>query len=105
MDFTLAEKLAIVKAVDAIVIADGVVHNGEIDHVQQLMHTIDFDSNFIVQARNIPAGHDIKILKEMPDNKKTDLARILKEVANSDGFVHKKETALMSQIFAAIEFI
>lgn len=102
MDFNIAEKLAIVMAIDSIIVADGLIHNGEIDHLSKLMGRIDFDSNFIVYARNITPEQGMKILKGMSHEKKIALAGILEEVANSDGFVHKKETALIVRITAAM---
>ncbi|MGB5554303.1 MAG: TerB family tellurite resistance protein, partial [Flavobacteriaceae bacterium] len=101
MEFNPVEKLAIVQAISSVVLADGKVHNGEIHALSKLMHRIDFDSNFMVQARSIDAEQGVFILSGMPDKKKKALAEILEEVAASDGFVHEKETALMSSIFSS----
>lgn len=100
--FSLAEKLAIVQAVDSVILADGTVHKGEIEALTKLMKRIDFDSNFILQARNITPEQSNLVLRDMPDNKKKKLVLILEEIAISDGFVHKKEFALMSKIFSAM---
>ena len=54
IDFSLKEKLAIVNALDSVIHADGKVHTGEINALSELMNSLDFDSNFIVQARNSP---------------------------------------------------
>mgnify|MGYP000424546396 CR=1 FL=1 len=102
MNFNLAEKLAIVKEIDSTIRADDIIHSGEIDHMQKLMESIDFDTNFIVDARNIPQNEGVKILRGMSPQKKNALAVILEDVANSDGFVHAKERAHMSSIFFAI---
>jgi uncharacterized tellurite resistance protein B-like protein len=102
MDFTLAEKLAIVHAVDAVMYADGIIHNGEIDALGLLMKYLDFDSNFLVQARNVAAKQGLLILDGMAEVKKEALAHILKEMARADGFVHEKEVALILNIFASI---
>lgn len=100
--FSLAEKLAIVKALDALILADGIVHDGEINTLTDLMHRIDFDSNFIVQARNIATKQCSIILQAMSDDKKDVLARILEEMAIADGFVHKKESDMITIILAKI---
>ena len=102
MEFNLMEKLALVQAINSVILADGTVHNGEINALTQLMHRIDFDSNFMVQARNIDAEQGVSILNGMPDEKKKALAAILEEVAIADGFVNEKETALMLSIFSAM---
>lgn len=102
MEFNLAEKLAIVKMIDSVIYADGVVHKGEINEVSLLMKRIDFDSSFIHFARNIESSQGLVILKDMTDEKKKALARILEDVAKSDGFVHEKEAELLTNIFSAI---
>jgi uncharacterized tellurite resistance protein B-like protein len=102
MKFTLAEKLAIVHAVDAVMYADGIIHTGEIDALGLLMKHIDFDSNFIVQARNVATKQGLLILDGMPAGKKEALARILQDMAKADGFVHEKEVTLILSIFASI---
>ena len=100
--FSLAEKLAIVQAIDSVILADGTVHKGEINVLSKLMYRIDFDSNFIVQARNISDEQRSSIVKGMSEDKKKALAEILDEVAKADGFVHKKEIALILDICAAM---
>jgi uncharacterized tellurite resistance protein B-like protein len=100
-NYSLAEKLAIVQVIDSVILVDGAVHKGEIDVLSQLMSRIDFDSNFILQARNLPPEQGLLILKGMPEKKKQSLALILDEVANSDGHFHKKEMKLILDICSA----
>ncbi|SHI62954.1 hypothetical protein [Pseudozobellia thermophila] len=102
-NFNLAEKLAIVHAINAVILADGKVHNGEINALTQLMKHIDFDSNFILQARNIESEQAMAILRKMPPEKKKNLQSILEMTAISDGFKHLKETSLMTYIYKAME--
>jgi len=89
--FSLTEKLAIVHAVDAVIFADGVVHQGEVDNLGELMNQIDFDSNFLLKARGLSENQMILILKDMTLLKKKALEQILNEMANADGFLHQKE--------------
>lgn len=102
MEFNLAEKLAVVKLIDSVIHIDGVIHNGELNALSELMQVIDFDSNFIVYARNIDTEQATLILRAMPDARKNALATILEEIAEADGFVHHKETALLLDLFLAI---
>lgn len=102
MEFNRAEKLAIVKVIDSVIVADEIIHNGEINELGQLMRDIDFDSNFIVDARNIDAEQGLLVLSGMPDHKKNALAVILEGVAKADGFVHEKEAALLTSIFSTM---
>lgn len=102
LGFSLVEKFAIVQAVDSVIIADGTIHKGEINALGQLMRRIDFDTNFILQARNMSQEQGLSVLRDMPYKKKKALATILEEIAISDGLVHEKESALMSTIFSFI---
>ena len=43
MKFNLAEKLAIVKAIDEVILVDGKVDKREIDFLTQLMDILKFD--------------------------------------------------------------
>ncbi|APQ17656.1 TerB family tellurite resistance protein [Maribacter hydrothermalis] len=105
MEFTLSEKLAMVHIIDSVIIADGEVHKGEINTLSKLMNIIDFDSNFIVQARTIDIEQSIRILSDMTPIKKSELAIILEEVAISDGYIHEKENDIMKHVFSAIGFV
>lgn len=100
--FSLAEKLAIVNAIDAVILVDGIVHDGEIKALSTLMGILDLDSNFIIEARNIKSEQGMSILKNMPDQKRKTLAIILEAVALSDGFLHKKEKVLLEKTFTSI---
>jgi len=99
MNYNLAEKLGIVKMIDSMINADGIVHNGEISIMVELMEYLDFDSSFIQQARTISSSQSLMLLGSMSDEKKVALASILEEVALSDGFKHEKELALLKQVF------
>ncbi|WP_149303912.1 tellurite resistance TerB family protein [Pareuzebyella sediminis] len=96
---TLEEKLAIVHAINSVILIDGYVRKGEVNIMGQLMNHLDFDSNFILQARNIESEQVIQILEKMPPEKKKGVVEILKIVAISDGFVHINEKGLMHYIF------
>ncbi|EAR02476.1 hypothetical protein [Maribacter sp. HTCC2170] len=95
MEFNLAEKLAIVRVLESVIIADGIVHKNELNTLSDLMKRLDFDSNFLVQARAVATNQAILILNEMPDDKKKALASILDEMAMSDGFLHEKEVEVI----------
>lgn len=100
--FTIAEKLAMVNAINSVIVADEFVHKAELAVMNQLMQRIDFDSNFIVQARNITDEQRLLIVKGMSEEKKKALAEILDEVANADGFFHEKEMELILSICTAM---
>jgi len=101
--FSLAEKLAIVLALDSVILADGKVHEREINLMSSLMRRLDFDSNFLVQARNLSIEQGRSVLDQMSDKKKLVIAEILDDMAKVDGFVHKKETEAISNICRAMK--
>jgi uncharacterized tellurite resistance protein B-like protein len=102
MKFDISEKLAIVNVIDSVIVADGKVHKGEINALSKLMEVIDFDSNFLIQARTIDTEQSIVILKGMPQEKKDRLVKILEDVALSDGFLHDKENDIINHIYKSI---
>lgn len=102
MEFNLSEKLAIVYLIDSLIIADGKVHKGEINILSKLMKVLDFDSNFLIQARNLETEYSIDMLKGISYEKKKKLIALLQDVAMSDGFVHEKENRLLQHVSSAI---
>ncbi len=102
MKLNLAEKLAFVKMIYAMVKADGLVHPMEIEAVSKLMQILDFDSNHFQVAQNLELNQAIAILGKMTETKKDRLEQILKDLAKCDGFVHLKETDVLEGIFSVI---
>ncbi|MGB5228712.1 TerB family tellurite resistance protein [Eudoraea sp.] len=95
MNFNLAEKLAIVKAIDEVILVDGKVDKREIDFLTQLMDILKFDRVLIEEARKITAMECMQVLKAMPHNKKTALGVMLSEMANADGEFSEDEYRLI----------
>ena len=102
LTFSLAEKSAIVKLLYSVILADGFVHPKEIDAFKEFMYIFDFDSNFIQQANAISQEQGELILQRMPEEKKRQLAKLLDDMAKSDGFVHEKEITLIMDVCATI---
>lgn len=91
MKFNLAEKLAIVKAIDEVILADGRIDKGEIVYLGQLMDVLDFDFDFVEQARRFNIRQAIGVLQSMTQQKKQSLAIMLHEMANADGEIDEAE--------------
>ncbi len=102
MEFNLAEKLAIVKSIDKIILADHKVKKGELDYLRTLMRVLDFDSNFVEEARKFNFRQSNSILKGMSDSKKKSLALMLHEMAYADGELNKEEMAVLLKVFRDI---
>ena len=98
MEFNLAEKLALVKAVDEVIYIDGKVDTEEMDFMTQLMDTLKFDRMLVEEARKITAKECLSILKGMTYEKKQMLSELLNEMANADGEFNKDEYRLIFNI-------
>lgn len=103
MKFEISEKLAIVRVIDSLIYADGIVHEGEINAFSKLMELLDFDANFLIQARNLDTIQSMAILKNFSQKKKCLLENLMDEVAKSDGFVHQKEIEMMENVLSVIK--
>lgn len=102
MEFNLAEKLAIVKSIDKIILADHMVKKGELDYLRTLMRVLDFDSDFVEEARKFNFNQSNSILKGMSDAKKKSLALMLHEMAYADGELNKEEMEVLLKVFSDI---
>ena len=98
MNFNLAEQLAILKAIDEVILTDNRVYEGEASFVAELAAVLKFNPEFIRDARNVSGVEAMAILKAMPSNKKRALAVLLREAAGSDGLVTDDELRLIQAI-------
>ncbi len=102
MEFNLAEKLGILKAIDQIIRADDKIYEGEAIFISQLANVVGFDSTLYKEARKIGWEEAMAILGSMPDAKKEALAVMLNEAANADGRVGDDELRAIYKIFSRI---
>ncbi|MCK5441458.1 MAG: TerB family tellurite resistance protein [Maribacter sp.] len=102
MDFSLAEKLAVVKAIDEVIKVDGQVKTEEINFLSQLMNVLKFDRNLVEEARQITAEDGLQVLKGMTDKKKNALAVLLNEMANADGVFKEDEYRLIFNLLLEV---
>ncbi len=101
MEFNLAEKLAIVKAINEVILADGDIAPGEMVYLQQLMEVLNFDFDFVEQARRFNNAQAVAILQAMSEPKKHALAIMLHEMADADGEIDETEMAVVVAVFMA----
>ena len=102
MEYNLAEKLGILKAIDQVIRADDRIYEGEAIFISQLANVVHFDADLFKKAREIELDEAMAILKAMPQNKKEALASMLNEAANADGRVGEDELRAIYQIFTRI---
>lgn len=99
MDFNLAEKLAIVKAIDRVILADDKIAKGEMVYLGQLMKLMNFDSDFVEEARKFSAKQAFLILDGLSEAKKHSLAIMLHEMAYADGELGREEVKILFSVF------
>lgn len=102
MEFNLAEKLGILKAINQVIMADDNIYEGEAIFVSQLSNVVGFSAELFKQAREIEYEEAIGILQAMSEEKKDALAIMLNEAANSDGRVGEEELKTIYLIFSRI---
>jgi len=98
MEYNLAEKLAIIKAMEEVILADGQIENSELDFMAEIMRILRFDNSLIKESRDISEKDYKSILKGMPKNKKHSLVVLLNETGSADGNLSKKERKLIAKI-------
>ncbi len=102
MEFNLAEKLGILKAIDKVIMADDNIYEGEAIFVSQLSNVMGFSAEIYKKAREVPLEEALAILSVMSRGKKEALAIMLNEAANADGRVGEEELKTIYRIFTRI---
>ena len=102
VEFNLAEKLGILKAIDQVIMADDKIYEGEALFVSQLSNVLGFSAEIFKEAREVELEEALAILEVMSGEKKEALAIILNEAANADGRVGDEELKTIYRIFARI---
>ncbi len=100
MEFSLAEKLAVIRAIEDVIVADKRIDSREISFMKQLSYFLNFDLSLIGEARKLSRQEGMLILSGMAANKKQALGLILKEMAGADGRVNEDELTVVYGIFA-----
>ena len=99
MEFNVAEKLAVVKAIDKVILADEKIAKGEMVYLGQLMKLMNFDSEFVEEARKFNVKQANAILEDLTEAKKHSLAIMLHEMAYADGDLGKEEMDILFSEF------
>jgi len=102
VEFNLAEKLGILKAIDQVIMADDNIYEGEAIFVSQLSNVMGFSAEIFKKAREVELEEAMAILEVMSGDKKEALAIILNEAANADGRVGEEELKIIYRIFTRI---
>ena len=98
MDFTFLEKLAILKAVDEVMMADNFVDIGEAAYLTQILEIFNLEIIVLNEARKMNSNIATNILREMNPEKKAMLYVMMREMADADGDTDMKELEIILSI-------
>lgn len=100
MDFTRKEKLAIFQALNAILLADGFVHQPKVDYIAQINVQFDFYPADMDEARRMDMTEAANALRSMNPEKKDVFRGWAIGIAEADGNINDYELRLISLFFA-----
>jgi uncharacterized tellurite resistance protein B-like protein len=95
------EKLAILKAVIEVSIADGIVSWEEKAYLGHLISVLDLKKEYGAEAALLNMTDCVNILSRMSDEQKSGLIIMLHEMANADGVIDNDELQTIAGVFLA----
>jgi len=98
-NFTLIQKLAILKGLDAVMMADGKVEPGEEDFLKEVLMEMELEPFMVDEARKVSVGESIEILKRMSPEKKRLFAEMMHRMIIADNKVDEREVNLLISLF------
>lgn len=102
MHFDQVEKMAVVKAITETMELDDQYKVGEVMYLEELMKTLDFDSQDMEKARQLNSQQVVKTLQSMTKEKKRALIIMIDKMTESDGSVHVKENEFLVNLIQVL---
>ena len=102
MPFTNQEKIAIMSVLIEMANADKVIAYEEMITINLICRRLEIDHNSFVVGHGLKYDHAIEVLKNMNDDKKRELARLMVELIDSDNIVDEYEIALLNHACSKI---
>ncbi|MFS4493120.1 hypothetical protein [Maribacter sp. 2308TA10-17] len=99
LSFSIPEKLAFVKMIHSIIVADRVIHKKEIQFLTELSHRLNFELSFVQQAKTMDLYQSQAILDKMEKSKKETVIQVLQEMARIDGIIADQEMSILLDLF------
>ena len=96
---TTNEKYAIVNILSQIMKADGIIHPKEEEYMDKVYGELGITINDLEDAANIDDLQAQLIIDEMNTENRDYARSLFVGMAESDGYVHPKESAIINQIF------
>lgn len=102
MFLTRNEKLAIVQALDAIALADGVVKSSETQFMGVVLSNFDLGISDLIDAKKMDISVAAITIRTMSKEKKDFFKGLLANMALADGDLHIEEHKILSLLFALL---
>lgn len=97
-DFTLTEKYAIINILSAIMEADTVIHPKEVKYMNSVMESLQIVVSDLDHLEIQDFWLDRQIIRDMPNDKRTEAKKLFMEMAECDGYVDPREMELIQTI-------
>lgn len=96
MQFTSQEKIAVLSLLIEMANANDQIAYEEMITINLICQKLEIDHDSFVVAYDLKCEHAIEVLKNMSDDKKLRLAKMMVEIIDSDNDVDDREIALLN---------
>jgi uncharacterized tellurite resistance protein B-like protein len=97
-DFTLTEKYAIINILSAIMEADTVIHPKEVEYMNSIMESLQIFVSDLDHLEIRDFRLDRQIIRDMPNDKRTEAMGLFRKMAEVDGYVDSREIDVINSI-------
>ena len=97
-DFTLTEKYAIINILSAIMEADTVIHPKEVEYMNSVMESLQIVVSDLDHLEIQDFWLDRQIIRDMPNDKRTEAMGLFRKMAEVDGYVDSREIDVINSI-------
>ena len=97
-DFTLTEKYAIINILSAIMEADTVIHPKEVEYMNSVMESLHIVVSDLDHLEIRDFRLDRQIIRDMPNDKRTEAMGLFRKMAEVDGYVDSREIDVINSI-------
>ena len=98
-ELTIIEKYAIIHVLYQIMNADGIIHPKEEEYMNAVYVELGININNIEDIANMNDIQANNIILKMSSPQREYAKSLFVSMANSDGYIHPKETAIIEQLF------
>ena len=97
--FTLIQKLAILKSLDAVMMADGKASPEEKVFLEKVLKEMELQPFMVDEARKVSVDDSLEILKRMSQEKKQLFAGMMNDMIHADRKIDEREVNLLINLY------